>query len=89
MSEITAAEKIEKACEEAHAKFQKLGTEQFSDIIGKLEYVLVSYRADGNPVGLYEIGEQALALLQEYKKEKPRQVSKKLIETLEKAIEEK
>ncbi len=89
MSEITAAEKIEKACEEAHEKFSKLGTEEFADILSKLEFVLVSYRADGNPVGLYEIGALALEQLNAYKKQKPRMVSKKLIETMEKALEAK
>lgn len=87
MTEITVDERIEKACEEAFEKFQKLGNDEFKEIISKLEFVLVSYRADGNPVGLYEIGEMALAILKEYKKSKPRQVSKKLIESLEKAIE--
>lgn len=87
MTEVTANEKIEKACEEAFAKFQKLGNDEFKEIISKLEFVLVSYRADGNPVGLYEIGKLALTQLKEYKKVKPRQVSKKLIETMEKALE--
>ncbi len=87
MTEVTAEEKIEKACEEAFEKFQKLGSDEFKEIVSKLEFVLVSYRADGNPVGLYEIAEKSLEILQEYKKLKPRQVSKKLIETLEKAIE--
>lgn len=81
--------KIEKACEAAFEKFQKIGLDKYSDIQSKLEYVLGSYRYDGNPVGLYEIGDLALKALKKYKKEKPRQVSKKLIEDLEKALKEK
>jgi len=81
--------KIEKACEAALEKFQKMGLEKYADIQSKLEYVLGSYRYDGNPVGLYEIGEMALKSLKKYKKEKPRLVSKKLIEDLEKALKEK
>ena len=80
---------IEKACEEAFEKFQQLGKDDYTDIQSKLEYVLGSFRYDGNPVGLYQVGEQALAILKEHKKEKSRQVPKKLIESLEKALEEK
>ena len=81
--------KIEKACEAAFEKFKKIGDEKYSDIQSKLEYVLGSYRYDGNPVGLYEIGEMALKALQEIKKEKPRAVAKKLIDDLQKALKEK
>jgi hypothetical protein len=81
--------KIEKACEAALEKFQKMGLEKYADVQSKLEYVLGSYRYDGNPVGLYEIGEMALKSLKKYKKEKPRLVSKKLIEDLEKGMKEK
>ncbi len=81
--------KIEKACEAALEKFQKMGLEKYADIQSKLEYVLGSYRYDGNPVGLYEIGDMALKSLKKYKKEKPRLVSKKLIDDLEKALKEK
>ena len=89
MSNTNQQLKIEKACEAALEKFKKLGHEKHDDIQSKLEYVLGSFRFDSNPVGLYEIGENALKSLKKYKKEKPRLVSKKLIDDLEKALKEK
>ena len=89
MSDAKKNQKIEKACEAALEKFQKIGLEKYTDIQSKLEYVLGSYRYDGNPVGLYEIGDLALKALKKYKKEKPRLVSKKLVDDLEKALKEK
>jgi len=82
-------QKIEKACEAALAKFQSIGNEKYADIQSKLEYVLGSFRYDGNPVGLYEFGEKALKLLKALKKEKPKSVSEKLITDLEKAVSQK
>lgn len=81
------AKSIEKACIAAKEKLAKLKIED--EIQSKLEWVLGSYANDGNPVGLYEIGEKALEALQKYKKVKPRQVANKLVEDLEKAITKK
>lgn len=89
MSNTTQKLKIEKACEAALEKFQKLDDEKNADIQSKLEYVLGSYKFDGNPVGLYEIGTSALKSLKKIKKEKPRAISKKLVDDLEKALKEK
>lgn len=89
MSDAKQNLKIEKACDAALEKFQKIGLDKYADIQSKLEYVLGSYRYDGNPVGLYEIGDSALKALKKYKKEKPRLVSKKLIDDLEKALKAK
>ena len=86
MSDTKQNQKIEKACEAALEKFQKIGDKKYADIQSKLEYVLGSYRYDGNPVGLFEIGAKALKDLKKYQKEKPRLVSKKLIEGLENAL---
>ncbi len=77
---------IEKACAEAKEKLEKLGVEQ--KIQEELAWVLGSYNYDRNPVGLYEIGSKALEALKTVKTEKPKKVSKKLIDTLEKAISE-
>lgn len=82
-------QKIEKACQDALDKFQKFGDEKYSEIQSKLEYVLGSYRHDGNPVGLYEIGAKALKDLKKIKKDKPRLVAKKLIDDLENAVKQK
>ena len=89
MSDATQNQKIEKACDASLEKFKKLGLEKYADILSKLEFVLGSYRFDANPVGLYEIGEKALAELKKIKKAKPRLVAKKLIDDLEKAIKVK
>ena len=89
MSDTKQNQKIERACEAALDKFKKTGLDKFADIQSKLEYVLGSYRFDGNAVGLYEIGGKALKDLKKYKKDKPRLVSKKLIDNLEKAIKQK
>jgi uncharacterized protein YutD len=89
MSDAKQNQKIEKACNAALEKFQKIGSEKYSDIQSKLEYVLGSYGFDGNPEGLYEIGAMALKELKKYKKEKPRLVSKKLIDDLEGALKNK
>ena len=79
-------QKIEKACEEALEKFKQIDSPEFTDVESKLEYVIGSYRFDQNPVGLYEIGAMALTKLKKYKEAKPRLVSKKLIDDLEKAL---
>ena len=82
MSEVKVA--AEKACIEAKSKLEKLGIEE--NIQAELSWVVGSYNYDKNPVGLYEIGSKALGALKVYKNEKPRLVSKKLIEDLEKAF---
>jgi len=89
MSDAKQNQKIEKACAAALDKFQKIGLDKYADIQSKLEYVLGSYGYDSNPVGLYEIGAKALKEIKKYKKVKPRLVSKKLIEDLEKALKNK
>ena len=89
MSDTKQNQKIEKACEAALEKFKKIGTEKYADIQSKLEYVLGSYKYDRNPVGLYEFGAAALKELKKYKKAKPRLVSKKLIDDLDKALKNK
>lgn len=59
------------------------------EIQAQLDWVLGSFRNDQNPVGLYEIGEKALKALTKYKKSKPKAVTKKLIDDLEKALKTK
>ena len=86
MSNANQNQKIEKACKDALEKLKKIGLDKYADVQSKLEYVLGSYGFDKNPVGLYEVGEVALKELKKYKKLKPRLVSKKLINDLEKAI---
>jgi len=79
-------QKIEKACQDALTKIQQIGTDDLNEVQSKLEFVIGSFQFDQNPVGLYEIGAMALAKLKSIKKDKPRLVSKKLIDDMEKAL---
>ncbi len=79
-------QKIEKACQEALKKFQQIGSDDYNEVQSKLEFVIGSFGFDQNPVGLYEIGAMALVKLKDIKKDKPKAVSKKLIDDLEKAL---
>lgn len=83
----TANEKIEKACVEVREKLAQLGIEE--KIQAELDWVLGSFRNDHNPAGLYEIGEKALAALNKFKKEKPKAITKKMVDELEKALKGK
>jgi TfoX/Sxy family transcriptional regulator of competence genes len=80
-------QKLEKACKDALAQFEKLGDEQFYDIRSKLEFVLGSYGFDGNPVGLHEYAKKSSDILKKYKQKQPRKVSQKLLESIDSAVE--
>jgi hypothetical protein len=79
-------EKLEKACKDALAKFEKIGDEKYYDIRSKLEFVLGSFGFDGNPVGLNEYAKKSSELLKKYKAKYPRKVSLKLIDSIDKAV---
>ena len=83
---MTANDKIEKACKDALAHFEKLGDEKFYDIRSKLEYVLGSYGFDRNPVGLYEFALKSIEILENYKEQNSKKVPKKLIDSIQKAV---
>ncbi len=74
----------EKACVDTKAKLEKLGIEE--KIQKELDWVIGSYNYDKNSVGLIEVGSKALGVLKKYQTEKPRLVTKKFIENLEKAF---
>ncbi len=80
-------QKLEKACKDSLAQFEKIGDENYYDIRSKLEFVLGSYGFDGNPVGLHEYAQKSLEELKKYKKKNPRKVSQKLLDSIDKAIE--
>ena len=86
MSDLAVNSKLEKVCQEAYKKLEQIYNDSFTPVKDKLAWCIGSYSYDKNPVGLYEVGAEALDALKSYKKEKPRLVSKKLIENLEKAI---
>jgi glycerophosphoryl diester phosphodiesterase len=73
-------------CQEAREKFAQLDSEGFKHIIEKLDYLIVSFNADKNPVGLYEVGEEALEALKQYKEKNTRKVAQKLLDSLDKAL---
>ncbi|GAA4826109.1 hypothetical protein [Algivirga pacifica] len=82
--------KIAVACEEALEKLSKLNKDGVhSQIVADLQWVLGSYSFDGNPEGLYEKGLLALNELKVVKKDKPRAVAKKLLDSLDVALAEK
>lgn len=80
------ASKLEKACKDAVAKFQKMEGDKYKDILEKLEWCIGSYNYDKNPEGLVQYGKQASELLKEARKEKPKQVPQKLVDDLDKAL---
>ena len=81
----SAAPSIEKVSEEALDKLKSLNIEP--ELQNDLEWCLGSYRADGNPVGLYAMLERAASVLKTEKEKKTKGVTSKLITDLEKAIQ--
>ena len=77
---------LRNACEETANFFKKLGNSEYSEIKSKLDFVVGSYDFDKNPVGLYEIGQQALEILKEIKAKSPKKVSKQLLSSLEESL---
>lgn len=83
---MNTIEKLENACKDALTKFEKIGDEKYYDIRSKLEFVLGSFGFDGNPVGLHEYAKKSSDLLKKYKAKHPRKVSTKLIDSIDKAV---
>ena len=77
---------IEKASQDALQKLQELGIND--QLQRDLEWCLGSYRADHNPVGLYENAKKALDVLKTEKEKKTKGVTAKLITDLEKAVKD-
>ena len=77
-------EKIEKACIDAKDKLTQLNIEE--GLVAEIEWCLGSYANDGNPSGLIAKGNEALVALKTFKESNPRKVSKKLIDSLGKAL---
>lgn len=86
MNEIN--EKLKKSCQEALQVITKLDRKEFAEIRSKLEFVIGSYEYDKNPVGLHEFGVKALQVLTNLKKKEPRKVNAKVLENLEKSIQQ-
>ena len=86
MNNTKVNEALKEGCVEAQAAFEKIGLDDYATITSKLEFVIGSYENDMNPVGLHEIGSIALSDLKAYKEVKPRGVTKKVLDKLEKTI---
>jgi hypothetical protein len=83
----SSAPAIEKVSEEVLDKLKSLNVEP--ELQNDIEWCLGSYRADGNPVGLYAAAERALSVLKSEKEKKTKGVTAKLITDLERSIESK
>lgn len=77
---------IEKVSEDALQKLQELGIDD--QLQRDIQWCLGSYRADNNPIGLYENARKALELLKTEKEKKTKGVTAKLITDLEKAVKD-
>lgn len=80
----TSAVTIEKVSEDTLEKLRALNIE--SELQNDLEWCLGSYRADGNPVGLYAMAERALNVLKAEKEKKTKGVTAKMITDLENSL---
>jgi len=76
---------IEQVCQEALDKLKTLGIDQ--QLQNDIEWCLGSYRADNNPVGLYDMAERALTIFREEKAKKTKGVTSKMITDLEKVLQ--
>ena len=75
---------VEQVSEEALVKLQELGIEE--QLQRDLQWCLGSYRADGNPVGLYDTVKQAMRVLKSEKEKKTKGITSKLISDIEKIV---
>ena len=81
-------ENLKEACVVAVAAIEKLKNDDFEAIKAKLVWCVGSYENDSNPVGLYESLREVQAEFVKYKKANPRKIAKKVIDGIEKAINE-
>ena len=79
-------EKIRNACAAAVQVFDKLNRDDFAELKTNLEFCIGSFDFDKNPSGLIEFGKKAAEELTAFKAQHPRKVNKKIIENLEKYL---
>lgn len=77
--------KLEKALLAAQEKIAKSGKPEFTPLSEKIQYLVVSYRADGNPVGLYEVAHEAVDFLKAHQAANAKHITAKLIGDIAKA----
>jgi hypothetical protein len=86
-AQTSSSNKIEQVCIEALNKLKSLGIQE--QLQSEIEWCLGSYRADSNPIGLYDMAERALTVFQEEKTKKTKGVTAKTITDIEKALSER
>ena len=77
---------IEQISTEALEKLKELGLDE--QLQRDLQWCLGSYRADQNPIGLYGTARKALVVFQNEKEKKTKGVTARLIQDLEKIVQE-
>lgn len=85
---IEINEKLRNNCESALTALKKLNDPDTTELQSKLEWCIGSYDHDKNPAGLVEYGAVTLQTLKDIKKENPRKINKKVIESIEKSLTE-
>jgi len=85
MNSITKGDRARNACKEARDILKKLNKPEYSEIIARIEYCMASYDFDQNPVGLFELAMVSHHMLSEEKKNNPKKISQKLLDSLEKS----
>ena len=81
-----ASNNIEQLSNDVLEKLRSLGIEE--QLQRDLQWCLGSYRADHNPVGLYDTAKKALMVFQIEKEKKTKGVTAQLINDLEKIVQE-
>jgi hypothetical protein len=81
-----ASNNIEQISNDVLEKLRSLGIDE--QLQRDLQWCLGSYRADHNPVGLYDTAKKALLVFQIEKEKKTKGVTAKLINDLEKIVQE-
>ncbi|AZQ61746.1 MULTISPECIES: hypothetical protein [Flammeovirga] len=75
------------AAEAALDKLTKLNKKgEYDQQVNDLNWVLASFKNDGNPEGVYQKVAEAQTVLAALKTKKPRSVAKSLMDTLAKAL---
>lgn len=77
-------EKLEKIMPEVIQKLEKLKTGE--TLAAELTWCWASFQNDNNPEGVIEKGREAVALFEKAREKNSKAVSKKLVESLEKAL---
>lgn len=81
-----SAVSIDKACEQALSKLKSLSIEP--QLQADIEWCLGSYRNDHNPIGLIQNGGRALEALNTAKSKNAKAVPAKIINDLQKALQQ-